>query len=128
MGDTRILCLMAIGVGLMVGLIVAHKLSTPHMSGDAGALLGTIGVLALIGVRYPLQMILLLLFELIWKIIWLVAFALPLWMAGKLDEAHRNSIIDTSVGLLLLLVIPWGYVRDNYACKPAKRSGARGAW
>jgi hypothetical protein len=105
---------MALGIGLMIWpSIITHKLSTPHMTGVAWALLGTIGLLALLGIRYPLQMIPLLLFELTWKVIWLIAFALPLWLAGNLDGAHRNSVVDTSVGLLLLFVIPWRYVIEH---------------
>lgn len=76
------------------------------MTGVVFALLGTVGLLSLIGVRYPLQMLPILLFELIWKAIWLVAFALPRWLDGTLDEAMRSTVFDTSLGLVLLLVIP----------------------
>jgi hypothetical protein len=119
---------MALGLAAMIWpLILNHKASTPHMTGVAFALLGTIGLLAVIGLRYPLQMIPLLLFELSWKVIWLVAFALPLWLAGNLDAAHRSSIVDTALGLLLLLVIPWRYVFANYvkrAADPWRSPGA----
>jgi hypothetical protein len=120
--------LMAAGVGATIWpLILTHQLSTSHMAGVAWALLGTIGILALLGLRYPLQMIPLLLFELIWKSIWLLAFALPLWLAGRLDAAHASSIVDTAIGLLLLLVIPWRYVFAHYVRRPGDpwRSAAR---
>ena len=119
---------MAVGLAAVVWpLIIAHKASTPHMTGIALALLGTIGLLALIGIRYPLQMIPLLLFELSWKVIWLVAFALPLWLGGNLDEVHRSHVVDTSLGLLLLFVIPWRYVVANYVKRPADPWRSTGA-
>ena len=106
---------MAVGLALLVWpSILAHPASTPHMTGVAWALLGAVGLLAAVGIRYPLQMIPLLLFELLWKVIWLFAFALPLWLAGNLDAAHRASAIETSVGLLLLLVIPWRHVFRSF--------------
>jgi len=111
--------LMAVGLALTIWpLIISHDPELPRMTGVAFALLGTIGVLSLLGLRYPLQMIPLLLFELTWKAIWLVAFALPRWLDGTLDEAMRSSIFDTSLGMVLLVVIPWRYVYANYVVKP----------
>ena len=113
---------MALGIGLMVWpLILSHSPELPRMTGVAWALLGTIGLLALLGLRYPLQMLPLLLFELIWKAIWLAAFALPRWLDGTLDEGMRTSIFETSFGALLILVIPWRYVWANYVTRPGDR-------
>lgn len=110
--------LMAVGIGLTIWpLIVGHSSAVPRMTGIAWALLGTIGLLALLGLRYPLQMIPLLLVELTWKGIWLTAFALPRWLDGTLDEAMRTTIFETSLGAVLILVIPWRYVWANYAVK-----------
>jgi hypothetical protein len=110
---------MAVGLGLTIWpLIVSHGSDVPRMTGVAWALLGTIGLLALLGLRYPLQMIPLLLFELTWKAIWLVAFALPRWLDGTLDAGMRSTVFDTSLGAVLLLVIPWRYVWAHYAAKP----------
>ena len=48
--------LMAVGIGLTIWpLIVSHSSELPRMTGVAFALLGTIGLLALLGLRYPLQ-------------------------------------------------------------------------
>lgn len=123
--------LMAVGIGTTVWpLIVSHGPALPRMTGVALALLGTIGLLALLGLRYPLQMIPLLLFELAWKAIWLAAFALPRWLDGSLDEGMRTSLFETSLGAILLLVIPWRYVWANYVARPGdpwqlRRSGPK---
>lgn len=110
---------MAAGIGNMVWpLIVSHGPDVPRMTGVAWALIGTIGLLSLLGLRYPLQMLPLLLVELTWKAIWLVAFALPRWLDGTLDEAMRTSIFETSFGALLLFVIPWRYFWANYVVRP----------
>jgi hypothetical protein len=111
---------MAVGAGLMVWpLIISHEAATPRMTGVAWTLLGTMALLSLLGLRYPLQMIPLLLFELVWKLIWLTAFALPRWLDGTLDEVMRTSMFETSLGLILLVVIPWRYVFAHYLAKPA---------
>ena len=111
--------LMAAGFGATVWpLIIAHPPHTAHMTGVAWALLGTIGLGALLGLRYPLQMIPILLFEAAWKIIWLLAFALPASLAGALTEPMRTSVVETSLAVLVLLAIPWRYVYANYVRKP----------
>lgn len=110
---------MAAGIGAMIWpLIISHSSTLPRMTGVAWALLGTIGLLSLLGLRYPLQMLPLLLFELIWKAIWLAAFAVPRWLDGTLDEGMRSTIFETSFGAILFVVIPWRYVWANYVAKP----------
>ena len=110
--------IMAAGLGLTIWpLIISHDPELPRMTGVVFALLGTIGLLSLLGLRYPVQMIPLLLFELTWKAIWLVAFALPRWLDGTLDEAMRSTVFDTSPAIVLLVVIPWRYVYAHYVVK-----------
>ncbi len=114
---------MAVGLTLVVWpLIIDHPPDTPNLSGAAWALLGTIGLLSYVGLRYPVQMLPLLLFELVWKLVWLGAFAFPLWLSGELTEADRSTAFDTALGLVLLLVIPWGHVWRHYVRKPAERA------
>ena len=110
---------MALGIGLTIWpLIVSHGPELPRMTGVAWAMIGTIGLLALLGLRYPLQMLPLLLVELSWKAIWLAAFAAPRWLDGTLDEGMRTTIFETSLGAVLILVIPWRYLWANYVAKP----------
>ena len=89
------------------------------MHGVANSFLAALSALALLGIRYPLQMLPLLFFEMIWKIIWLAAIALPLWLAGSVDDATSGTIRDCLVGLIFPVIIPWRYVIANYVRKPA---------
>ncbi len=79
------------------------------------ALLGALAVMSLLGLRYPLQMLPLLLFELLWKVIWVVASALPMWLGPGLDAYASDTLFACLMGVVLVpIVIPWGYVRQRY--------------
>lgn len=92
------------------------------MTGVARALLTALGLLALLGLRYPLQMLPLLLFELAWKAAWLLAYGLPLWAAGRLDADSAATFQDCAVGVpLVLLVLPWRYLWFQYVRRPGDR-------
>ena len=87
----------------------------PHMSGVARALLSALGLVALLGIRYPIKMLPIMLFELMWKAIWVFAVGLPLRMANRLDPGQAQTLKDCTVGVIIcLIVIPWPYVIDTY--------------
>lgn len=95
--------------------VILRGTSYPHMSGVARALLGALGLLALLGIRYPIKMLPILLFELAWKAIWVFAIGLPLRMANKLDPGQAQTFVDCTFGVVFcLIVIPWPYVIDTY--------------
>lgn len=94
----------------------------PHMSGVARALLAALGVVALLGLRYPLQMLPLLLFEAAWKAIWLLAVGLPMWNGGRLEGANAQTFQDCVFGVVLMaVVIPWPYLFASYVRRPGDR-------
>lgn len=93
------------------------------MRGVVRSLLGAVALLAILGIRYPLQMLPLLLFELVWKAIWLISFGLPLWRADAFTAGTHQTWVDCLFGLILLVVIPWGYVWRHYVTQPGDRRG-----
>ena len=86
--------------------------------GFASCLLTMLALMFALGLRYPLKMVPLLIFELGWKIIWLVRVALPLWLAGRVDDALRTNSFAIGSGMILLAVIPWRYVVRQYLRAP----------
>ena len=56
-----------------------------------------------------------LLFELAWKAIWVLAIGLPLRMANQLDAGQAQTFIDCTFGVVFcLIVIPWPYAIATY--------------
>jgi hypothetical protein len=112
--------LLVIGLG---GMIVPEVVSHPVISrGVIPSLLGAVWMLAFVGLKYPLEMLPLLMFEFAWKSIWMLAYGLPQWYAGQLPATFAEDSFNIGVGVILMpLVIPWGYVYRHYV----KQSGAR---
>jgi hypothetical protein len=48
-------------------------------------------LLAFVGLRYPLQMLPLLLFEFVWKTMWMIAFGLPQWFSGQIPPTFAET-------------------------------------
>ena len=114
-----VICL---GLGSMIWPLMFHHKPWDLMHGVACSLLAALSALMALGVRYPLQMLPLLLFELAWKAIWLVAIALPLWSAHRLDAETMETVKACLGGIVLCpLVIPWRYVLANYMTKRGDR-------
>ena len=112
--------LLVIGLG---GMTVPELIHHPLVSrGVIPSLLGGIWLLAFIGLRYPLQMLPLLMFEFAWKTIWLFDYGLPQWLAGQRAPQFADDFPAIAAGVILMpIVIPWGYVIRHYI----KRSGER---
>jgi hypothetical protein len=112
--------LLVVGLGAMiVPDIVSHRLVD---RGVIASLLGCVWLLALIGLRHPLRMLPLLLFELGWKSIWMIAYGLPQWSAGQLPPTFAEDFFNIGLGVVLMpLVIPWRYVWRHYVTGPGAR-------
>lgn len=114
--------LICVGLGSMIWPHMFHHRPWDLMHGVACSLLAALSALMALGIRYPLQMLPLLLFELAWKTIWLIAIALPLWFAHQIDADTMETVTSCLMGVVLCpIVIPWPYVFANYL----KKSGDR---
>jgi len=109
---------LVIAVGLVLTIwpgIIHPPENLSHMGSVVRSVLGAVSLLAALGIRYPLKMLPLLFFELLWKSLWVLAFGLRLWSAGRLgpDAAETMNVCIFSI-VLILLVTPWGYVLRHY--------------
>ncbi len=112
------------GVGLAVvkwPLLFQREQPWELMEGVVTCMLVALSVLALVGLRYPLQMLPVLLFESAWKLLWLAVVALPLLVTGQLDPATRAMASDLLWVAPILLVIPWPYVVTHYVSQRGDR-------
>lgn len=104
-----------IGVGEGTQILPSLFHHDPTARGVIASLLGAMCLLDLLGVRYPLQMLPLLLFELAWKALWLFAFGLPQRFAGNMPPTFAEDFPAIAFGVILMpLVIPWGFVYRTY--------------
>ena len=86
--------------------------------GTVECMLVAMSVLTLMGLRYPLRMLPILLFEVAWKLTWLGVVALPLWLDNKLDGATLEQAGTVLWVVIIIAVIPWRQVFAQYVVAP----------
>lgn len=112
--------LLIVGLG---GMIVPEVLSHPLISrGVIPSLLCAVWLLAFAGLKYPLEMLPLLMFEFAWKTVWALAYGIPQWSAGHLPPTFAEDSFNIGLGVILMpLVIPWHYVWRHYVTQAGAR-------
>ncbi len=91
--------------------IINHQKAWDPLPGVAYSFWGAFSALSGLGLRYPLAMIPLLLLQLIYKAVWLLAVARPLEFSG----AAKEMTTVFAVGLVLdVVAIPWSYVAARF--------------
>jgi hypothetical protein len=115
--------LIAVGLALTIWPhIIAPASLVAGPNSVIRALLGALAAMCLLGLRYPLRMLPLLLFELLWKLIWVLASAVPMWLGPGLDQYASDTLFATLMGVVLVpIVLPWGYVFRHYIKAPGDR-------
>ena len=131
----RLYLLRAMYVFMVVGLAIfklapaiLHPENLSPQDSVVVSVLGGFALLAVVGIRYPLQMLPLLFFEFVWKAVWVLAFGLPLLLSGGLDPnasfGGTETLVNCLLGIVLVpIVTPWGYVFRQYVKAPGARGG-----
>ncbi|NQD37763.1 hypothetical protein HPT27_12065 [Permianibacter sp. IMCC34836] len=124
----RLYVLRALYLLITVGLatvvwpdIFHHAQPWNYSSSVIVCMLVAFSLLSALGIRYPLQMLPVLMWELLWKTLWLVLVPLPQWWAGTLDEATAARVFEIAMVVLVYLAIPWRYVYAHYLKAPGSR-------
>jgi hypothetical protein len=108
------------GIGLVLvkwpQLPDAHTL--PLYESVTLCLLTAMSLLAFLGVRYPVKLLPVLLFETAWKLLWLGLVALPQSRDGGLDQATSEVAVNCSLVVVIIAVIPWRDAWSRFVTAP----------
>lgn len=86
-----------------------------YITGVTFSFWATYATLMGLGVRYPIKMLPLLFLQLAYKATWALAVYLPMESAGNVTpEAESFYQICITAVIIDIVVIPWGYVFNNY--------------
>lgn len=82
----------------------------PVMRGIAKSMMGAVALLCFVGIFHPLKMLPVLIFEILWKTLWLGIIALPAWLNGHWTNSIESVFFDSIGVFVVYAVIPWPYV------------------
>jgi len=106
--------LMGLGLALVKWPLLRDASGLPLYEGVTLCLLTAMSLLAFLGLRYPVKLLPVLLFESAWKLLWLSLVALPRAAGGGLDAAASDVMVNCSLVVVIVAVIPWRYVWRSY--------------
>lgn len=108
--------------------LLDHSSDWGIRNGAQYSLLGALAPLALLGLRYPLQMLPLVIYEFVWKVLWFIFVVAPLYIGDQMTEGVWGNVVACGVAIVLTpLVMPWRYFWSNYVSAPAERWGPQAA-
>ena len=101
--------------------IIAHQGPWEPVRAAAWAMWGAYSIIAFIGIRQPLKMLPIVLFEIIYKVTWLVIVAWPLY-GLHLFVGKRDGMTSVYVWVIFPIVaMPWRYFFKAYIWDNAKK-------
>lgn len=105
---------MGVGLATVKWPLLPEAHAMPLYEGVTLCLLTAMSLLALLGLRYPVKLLPLLLFESAWKLLWLGVVAAPAVLGGELDSATWHVLTNCTLVVVILAVTPWRYVWQQY--------------
>jgi len=119
-----LLVFVTVGYRSWMGLIT-HEGDWDPVQAAAVSMWASSSLLSVIGVAYPLRMLPLVLFEIGYKLIWLVVVARPLWSGNRLAGSASEEMTYAFLPVVVpLAAMPWGYVFRTYFRRGRNRARA----
>ena len=114
---------MAVGLVLVKWpLIISGTVATlPVYEGVVAVLLTAMSLLAFLGLRYPVAMLPVLMFEVGWKLIWMAVVGIPNLAAGDTSALFTSVFFNVCFGAVVLVVTPWDYAWKRFVRAPGDR-------
>lgn len=95
--------------------IFAHAGPWETVNAAAWCMWGAYAIISFIGVLRPLKMLPIVLFEVIYKVTWLLIVAYPLWTKNALAGSPAEYTAQVFIWVIVpALIMPWGYFFRTY--------------
>ena len=95
--------------------LLQHQGAWDPMRSAALCMFASYSLLSILGVFKPLKMLPIMVFMVVYKSIWLLVVAYPLWAAGQLAGSPVEGMARIFMWVPLAIVaVPWKYVLDKY--------------
>jgi hypothetical protein len=113
--------LMAVGLALVKWPLLLQAASQPLIEGAMLCILTAISLLAFLGLRYPIAMLPILVFEVLWKVLWFGIVALPHLLANTSDASFDSFLFTMLFVIPIIAVTPWDFVWKRYVTTRGER-------
>ena len=96
-------------------VLLKHEGAWDPMRAAAWSMFASYSLLSILGVFRPLKMLPIVVFVVLYKSVWLLFVAYPLWAAGNLAGSPAEEMARVFMWVpLAIVVVPWKYVLDKY--------------
>jgi hypothetical protein len=112
---------MGLGLVIVKWPLLGDASTMPPYEGVVLTMLTAMSVLALLGLLHPVRMLPVLLFEVLWKVLWLSLVALPKSLGDGLDAATTDILVNCSLVVVVMAVVPWRYAWERYVAGAPSR-------
>jgi hypothetical protein len=107
--------LLVVGLGATIWPeLLHHPQPWSPMRSVVVSMLAAMSALSVLGLRYPLQMLPLIFFEVTWKSIWLLSVAVPALATHRMDAKTGELMGECLIAVVFLIVMPWDYVAETF--------------
>ena len=106
--------LITVGMGMQIIPVFFEHQPASLDEGVVNSMLLAMVILCAFGLRYPLKMLPILFWEMIWKTAWLLTVALPELQSGEMDENTASIAFACALVIIIYAVVPWDYAFRTY--------------
>lgn len=95
--------------------ILTHKGPWDNSRAAAWCMWGSYSAISFIGMLRPLKMLPIVLFEIIYKVAWLLVVAYPLWIKNELVGSSAEEMTHVFIWVVFpIIAMPWSYFFKTY--------------
>jgi hypothetical protein len=90
--------------------ILKHQGTWEPIRAAAVCMWAAYSLICVIGIVHPLRLLPIVLFEIVYKLLWLAVVAWPLWSTNRLAGSPAEEMTSAFIWVVLPIVaMPWGY-------------------